>query len=244
MIQNTEQIATTLASLRRCMETYISYCYQLAGDGREDAAQWRDEAEFADNARSRIVSRLETMVILSAGGYVESSNVAEQKHPVLLVCVGDDESLAIDLAALRQVSIKTGMLFHRITGVTRDLLDAYLRRERSNGRQVKYLHMSVHANASGLQFVDGMVDGNWLSERLSGVEVLLLAGCEGDTVGDWLGVVPYVITLAEKITHEDAAMLTLHVWSGIGNGLQPDAALDAALKLCPPVVQEYVTRHW
>ena len=73
---------------------------------------------------------------------------------------------------------------------------------------------------------------------------MLLAGCQGDRVGDWLGVVPYVVTLAEDITHADAALLTQHFWMGIGRGLSADAALDAALAHCAPVVSEYVIRHW
>lgn len=244
MMQSADQVAALLLSMRRAMETYVSYCYSLAGDGRDNAWQWKDEADFADNARLRILSRLEMMTILSAGGYIEPRNVADQNQPVLMVCVGDDPALTVDLAALRKVAVVTGMMYHRITGVTRDLFDAYMRRERSHDRQVKYLHLSVHADADGLKFGDGIVDGNWLSERLAGVVVLLLAGCEGDAVGDWLGVVPYVVSLAEAITHEDAAMLTLHFWMAIGNGLRPDNALDMALKRCPPVVSEYVTKHW
>ena len=40
------------------------------------------------------------------------------------------------------------------------------------------------------------------------VIIMLLASCRGDGVGDWLGVVPHVITLSEEISHEDAAVLT------------------------------------
>ena len=89
-----------------------------------------------------------------------------------------------------------------------------------------------------------MVDGNWLSERLAGVDVLLLAGCEADGVGDWLGVVPHVVTLAEEISGEDAGTLTLHFWTGIGRGLEPGVALAMALERCSPVVGEFVVRHW
>ena len=112
------------------------------------------------------------------------------------------------------------------------------------GRPVELVHMAVHASPEGVHFADGVVDGDWLSERLLGVRVLLLAGCEGDTVGDWLGVVPYVITLAEEITHENAATLTQHFWGAIGHGMEPDEALEDALVHCPPVVSEYVVRHW
>ena len=71
-----------------------------------------------------------------------------------------------------------------------------------------------------------------------------LASCRGDSIGDWLGVVPHVITLSEDITHEDAAVLTQHFWHNIGLNLDPGAALDEALTHCPPAVSEYVVRHW
>lgn len=162
----------------------------------------------------------------------------------LLVCVGPDSALMVDLAALRAVQAATGLKFHRLKDLTRGRFDEYLRRERSKGRPVELVHLAVHASEAGVQFADGVVDGNWLSERLLGVRVMLLAGCEGDGVGDWLGVVPHVITLSEEISHEDAALLTEHFWRGIGLGLDPDRALDAALAKCPPVVAEHVIRHW
>ena len=65
---------------------------------------------------------------------------------------------------------------------------------------------------------------------------------EGDSIGDWLGVVPHVITLSEDITHEDAAVLTQHFWHNIGLSMEPGAALDEALTHCPPAVSEYVVQ--
>ena len=105
-------------------------------------------------------------------------------------------------------------------------------------------HRLPDASADDLDLAGGSVDGEWLSERLLGVQVLLLAGCEGDRVGDWLGVVPYVVTLDEAIGHDDAAVLCEHFWTGIGKGEGPGAALAAALSACAPVVGEYVVRHW
>jgi len=180
------------------------------------------------------------------GNPAQAQAAAPSRTPkqTLLVCVGADSALMVDLAALRAVKSATGLCFHRILDVTRDGFDAYLRRERSKGRPVELLHLAVHASHAGIHFGDGVVEGDWLSERLLGVRVMLLAGCEGDRVGDWLGVVPHVVTLAEEIAHEDAAALTQHFWCAIGRGLAPDAALDSALAHCAPVVSEYVIRHW
>jgi hypothetical protein len=142
------------------------------------------------------------------------------------------------------VRAATGLRFMRVLDATREKFAQALRRERKLGRPVELLHLALHASPAGVQFADGMADGNWLSERLFGVRIMLLAACEGDSVGDWLGVVPHVITLSEEIGHEDAAVLTQHFWHNIGRNLEPGAALDEALGHCPPAVGEYVVRHW
>ena len=150
----------------------------------------------------------------------------------------------LDLAALRAVRSATGLKFQRLLDATRPKFAAALRRERSLGRPVELLHLALHASPEGVEFADGVADGSWLSERLFGVRIMLLASCRGDSIGDWLGVVPHVITLSEDITHEDAAVLTQHFWHNIGLNMEPGAALDEALTHCPPAVSEYVVRHW
>ncbi len=91
----------------------------------------------------------------------------------LLVVVGPDPQLRVDLAALRKVRQQTGLNFHRLTEATAEALDSYMRRERKSGRPVRLLHMAVHASADGVTLADRVVDGNWLSERLLGVQVLV-----------------------------------------------------------------------
>ncbi len=166
----------------------------------------------------------------------------------LCVCVGPDHmpgsALMLDLAALRAVRSATGLKFIRLLNATRYKFADTLRRERSLGRPVELLHLALHASPDGVEFADGVADGNWLSEWLFGVRIMLLASCEGDGVGEWLGVVPHVVTLSEEISHEDAAVLTQHFWHNIGLNMEPGAALDGALGHCPPAVGEYVVRHW
>jgi hypothetical protein len=162
----------------------------------------------------------------------------------LLVCIGPESALMLDLAALRAVRSATGLAFKRLIDATRPKFAELLRRERGLGRPVELLHLALHASPEGVQFADGVADGNWLSERLFGVRIMLLASCRGDSIGDWLGVVPHVITLSEDISHEDAAVLTQHFWHNIGLNMEPGAALDEALTHCPPAVSEYVVRHW
>lgn len=168
----------------------------------------------------------------------------ERKARTFLVCAGPGRELLLDLAVLRAVRAATGLQFTRLLNTTRSALHRSLSRQRSFGHPIQYIHMALHATAAGLELADGPVDGAWLSERLEGVRVLLLASCAGDSIGDWLGVVPYVITLGEDIPNEDAAALAQHFWHGIGLGQEPGAALDAALAHCPPDVGEYVVRHW
>jgi hypothetical protein len=173
-----------------------------------------------------------------------SARIRNEARHRLLVCVGPDPMLTLDLAVLRKVRVATGLQFARLMELTRRKFDATLRRERGLGHPVKLLHMAVHASADGMQFADGLVAGDWLSERLDGVQVLLLATCDSDGIGDWLGVVPYVVTFSEALGNEDAAVLTQHFWHNIASDLEPGEALDEALKHCSPDVAEYVVRHW
>ena len=166
------------------------------------------------------------------------------RRRTLFVFIGHDDALRIDLAALRAVRTATDFHFKRVMDTTRPKFELTLRRERNLSRPIELIHLAVHASDEGIQFVDGLADGDWLSERLDGVQVMLLACCEGDSVGEWLGVVPYVVSLSEQISHEDAATLTQHFWHNIGMQLEPGEALDKALVHCPPAVSEYVIRHW
>ncbi len=180
-----------------------------------------------------------------AGESAAGTSAAPGYHaPVLFVCIGPDDSLRIDLAALRAAGAATPLKVHRILDATRSKFADTLRRERGLGHPVELLHMALHAGPEGIVFVDGPAGGDWLSERLAGVRVLLLASCQGERIGDWLGVVPHVISLSEAISHEDAALLAQHFWHGVALGRGVDAALDQALTHCPPAVGEYVVRHW
>ncbi|MFN8463933.1 MAG: hypothetical protein U0X20_00220 [Caldilineaceae bacterium] len=216
--------------------------------------EWQAEMGLSPNATVAVAVPAANPVAATPAAAATPAGTVPDKTPApsgtsktgrtLLVCIGSDTALMVDLAALRAVRAATNLQFRRLIDATRDDFEAHLRRERSKGRPVELLHLALHADHEGVAFADGTADGNWLSERLCGVRVLLLAGCQGDWVGDWLGVVPHVITLSEEISHADAALLTEHFWKGIGHGLDADAALDTALAACPPVVGEYVVRHW
>ncbi len=172
---------------------------------------------------------------------LSSSVVGEQR---LLVVLSPDAGMSVDLAALRGVRQSTGLSFKRLVGVSREVLARHLDRARFHGHPWRLVHMGVHSGPDGVVLGDGVVSGAWLSEHMQGVEVLLLAGCSSDVIGDWLSVVPFVVTLSEDIPQDDAARLTAAFWSGIGSGLSPSDALLSALSRVPPSVAEYVERHW
>lgn len=165
------------------------------------------------------------------------------ERPLLLVGMGDDTRLGVDLAALRSATERSGMRLVRLSPVSRDNLGRMLERHRRDGRPIRNVHLAVHAGPDGLHFCDGIADGVWLSEQLADVHVLLIAGCEGDVVGDLLGVVPTVVTLRETISHRDAWQLASVFWELIGQGLTPQTAFERTLKRVPPGVAEFMELH-
>ena len=121
---------------------------------------------------------------------------------------------------------------------------AALRRERGLGRPVELLHLALHALPEAVQFADGVADGNWLSERLFGVRIMLLAPARATAWATGWGLFRTSSRSARRFSHEDAAVLTQHFWKNIGLNMEPGEALDEALGHCPPAVGEYVVRHW
>lgn len=172
-----------------------------------------------------------------------SSTDQENPNVRLLAVIGPDKPLEVDLAALRKVRAKTQLHFTRLMNVTSTHFERYLERARMANAPVRYVHLAVHASAEGIQFADRIVDGVWLSEHLQGVEVLFLDGCEGDWLGDLLGVVPYVVTVMEKISHHHAMLLTEGFWTEIARGLEPPDAFYTMLDRCPPVISEFAQLH-
>jgi hypothetical protein len=181
----------------------------------------------------------------AAGGKAGSAAGGAAQHPQkVFVCVGDDPALAYDVSKLRAARRETGLALEVLAPCTMADLAGTLRREQANGHPVRWLHLACHAGPDGVAFADGLADGAWLSAQLQGVEVLLLAACRGNQVGDWLAVVPYTISCRDEIAHGDAGQLAYAFWSGLGRGESPAAALDGALRRCPPHVAEMVVRHW
>jgi len=216
-------------------------------DGKYAAAQMR----IADLERNqdwlleqyRIVGTKATEMERQVDALKRGEPTAEETLPSLIVAIGSDATLRLDLASLRAVRTETGMEFQRIENATLGTLRQYINRARMSGRKFN-IHLAVHSGPKGVELGGQVIDSITLSEIFDGCGVLLIAGCESSEVGDFLGVVPYVITIAEKVTHENAAFFSRAFWTAIGKQMPPGPALREALQRAPSGMSEYVTRHW
>lgn len=169
---------------------------------------------------------------------------ASKTNGSLLVCLGPDPALHIDLAMARRVRAETKISVRVIKECTSTALEAHLRRERDHLRPVRWLHLACHGGPNGVAFADGLADGAWLSTYLQGIQVLLVAACQGESVGEWLAVVPHVVTFADNVSHGDAAVFAKSFWRAIAGGSTADEAVNTALRHSPEHVGEFLVRHW
>lgn len=237
--------------------------WRYGGRNRNDLAQFADlvadlrrERDLLTNALLEARAEIERLrqEVQAARQQLAALGFADGSHGVtggftlrnrtVLAILGDDPALLADEAALRAVESAGGLVFRRIRRATKAKVIAHIDRARLHGRPYDLVHVAAHMGAQGVLLSDGLADGAWLSERLQGAQVTLLAGCEGDAVGDWLGGVRYPITIAEAVSHEDASRFTQAFWTAIGIGLHPEAALAEALERAPAGLGEYVERHW
>lgn len=162
----------------------------------------------------------------------------------LLMAISDEAGFQLDLAAARSVSTITGLTVRRLQHLTFEKLQQTLDRAREHSRAIQLVHLGVHSSQAGLLMNGDLVTAVQLSEILSGVVVLLIAGCQSDSVGDYLGVVPFVVTITEDVRHEDASKFAQLFWSEVASGHEPGRALERALERAPSGMSEYVERHW
>lgn len=179
------------------------------------------------------------ITVLTAHTPADTSRVS----PVL-VAIGSDAQLQLDLTSMRAVETETGMEFRRIRNATLELIKQSLDRARMNGHPYDKLHLAVHSGVEGILLGGVIVDSVAFSEILQGVKILLIAGCESSYVGDYLGVVPYVITMTEKVPMNDAALFCRAFWTQIGRHKKPAEALRLSLLAAPSGMNEYVEAHW
>lgn len=163
---------------------------------------------------------------------------------ILIAAVGMPEASGnMDMASLRAVKMDTGMSFEHIQECTPEKLQSSL--DSARGMQaVTYLHLSIKSDKDGYQLMDKIVDANWLSANLQGVIICLIAGSDSTEIGEFIGVVPYLITMSDKLPSKEAARFTRYFWTEIGKGIGPSLAFNRAIDRSPGRMSEYVKRHW
>jgi hypothetical protein len=178
--------------------------------------------------------------------YMPLNDGLKEVQPVspLLVAIGSDAMLKLDLASLRAVETDTGMEFRRIENASFAELKRRLDRARGLGTPYDKLHLAVHSGPQGIVLGGELVDSIELSEILRGVRVMVIAGCQSSQIGEFLGVVPYVVSMNEDVDNKDAALFARAFWTQIGKKLEPTQALREALKRSPSGMSEYIERHW
>lgn len=163
---------------------------------------------------------------------------------VLLVVVGSEGSnLSLDMASAYAVQEETGLKVETLSEASPDNLVRFLDRARTKGNHI-YMHMAVKANEKGYQIGDQLVDAIWLASNLNGVIVLLVAGSDSDYVGEFLGVVPYVITMTGNVSNREAAIFSRIFWTEIGRGMGPNLALKRALDQSSNRVRQSIVSYW
>lgn len=173
----------------------------------------------------------------------EPAPANHERRRVLLVGVGDQAMLQEDLAQLRKVQAQTNIQINRLLPVSKASLERIIERRRASGNPVELLHLAVHAGPDGLQFSDGIASGLWLSERLAGVKIAVLAGCTSDSVADLIGVVPAVVSMREEVENRDASLFAGAFWMAVGGGMNAEEAFEWALQRAPATVGEFVELH-
>ena len=169
---------------------------------------------------NRKIGRLEARII-ELEKTLARQEIRQTGSDTLLVAVGTDPMLKVDLSALRAVESRTPLKILRLLPVTKDNFRRIIDQRRSVGQPIRRVHIATHASRDGVEFGDGVADGIWLSAQLGGVEVLLLAGCETSQVGDYLGLVPFLVTTLESLSQEDAMRMAGVFWQAVGEWLLP-----------------------
>lgn len=177
---------------------------------------------------------------------IRNSSQLKERGPqrLLLVMIGsEDKGLTLDLAGIRAVKTETGLDIKEIPSPYPGSLKQELDEAKSRGDHI-YLHMAVKADRDGYQMGKQIVNATWLSSILEGVLILVVAGTDSDYVGEFLGVVPYVITMSGSISHREAATFSRAFWLEVGKGIGPSLALKRALSKSPASIQKQIVCHW
>lgn len=162
---------------------------------------------------------------------LEGSTLLTKQKATLLV-MGDGAFGETDRNALR----RAGILFHRLVDGSFQSLKEELQRKRQEGRQYKVVHISSHAGKEGVQFSDGVISGNELSNILDGVELLFLASCSNINISDdILGIVKKIIVVYENIDNESMQNFVFNFYNNLKIDFDIEKSFNVAISLTPEV---------
>lgn len=229
LTREVEQYKQKVMTLEKQLEVFVGQYEETAG--RLARVQETNNVVVAENVQ------LKSEIVNLAG----VKRVKAEK--ILFVVIGsDDAGLSLDLATARAVQSETGLEIREITNPTAGSLKRELDRARNQKNQI-YLHMAVRSDKDGYQLGNQIVDAAWLSGILNDVIVLLVAGADSSYIGEFLGVVPYVITMSGNVNHRNAAIFSRAFWTEIGKGIGPTRSLKRALDKSPDIKDQIVS-HW
>lgn len=235
-----DKLNITLRDYEKEIDDLRSQVRIIVAQYQDIIGKYKELEKSYNEAREESVSLRDQLNNLSSG-YV-MRDVRPDK--ILLVLIGEINSgLSLDLASIRAVRTETGMEIQTISDPSPENLKKALDRARMKQDHI-YLHMAIKADKEGYQIGSEIVDASWLSSVLGGVIVLVVAGAESDNVGDFLGVVPYVISMSGDIAHRDASIFSRMFWTEIGRGIGPSLALRRALEKSPGTIREQIVSHW
>jgi len=163
-----------------------------------------------------------------------------EKKPSLVLAVGQDKMLQIDVARLRGIK---KLQLSVLQDATKKDVETIIEERRSQGRPIKYLHFATHSGPEGVLFADGLADSVWLSQTLKDVSVLLIAGCKSHRVASILSVVSFIVSMRDDIDNSDASTFSYHFWFAIGEGYEPEEAYYYAIERSNSIVSEMAEFH-
>lgn len=208
---------------------------------------FRHKLETYDQ-QQQIIEYLQNQVILLNNKVAQlesSSPVDKKKNPssndyYLLAVVGNDAATREDLNALRQAGVDVVLSYPP----TLESFERRLNNLRATDRLPRGIHFGLHAGSNGIEFEDKVATIEWLTENLSGIEVILIAGCSGSEIGFQLATRRQrVITVQHEIDSDHAALLTRVFWEQIASGKNIGMAFSEAKRRLPLGVTELMELH-
>lgn len=152
----------------------------------------------------------------------------------LMVVIGDDPALLVDLAALRGVQ---GLEVTTLTPATYKALKRFTDTKRMQGKVVERVHFAVHATAEGIT-LDRTVTSVELSELLDGVRIAVFMGCVTAEIADLLPIIPSVVAFRDPVRHDEAWKFSLLFWRSISEGANIEDAFKRAKDRSPTKIRE------